>query len=186
MEHAALEATAKATAHQSQLEQEAEAHADTQFQLGAANAAAATAKAKAAAIRDRALAVTGRTEAVLEDVEARLLDARLSWETEHAAGRRRRQEDRELMIDQCRQWEATLEGAAEALERHAKGHDELKFRSLAFCSATEKRVRQLQQHLLAQGTGEEGAAAGREEEEEEEEEQEQEQEEQEQEEQAEE
>ncbi len=165
------------------------------------------AAARKAEVRRRAEAMATRMEDTLMEVEARLAEARAKWDREEDAGRRRREEDRELMLEQvrvcacvrahvrvvegcalrdrvtcelpatrvfspvvcrscwrvawvvrggarvpllrqCRRWEELLEGAADHLETHMKGHNELKFRSLALCSTIERRVATLENRLL--------------------------------------
>ena len=106
---------------------------------------------KREALREKADALAMRMEDTLAEVEAQLAEARAKWEREAGAGLRRRDEDRELMLEQCRRWEDVLEGAARHLERHLRGHNEMKFRSLALCSTIESRVGQLEQHLLKKG-----------------------------------
>lgn len=102
---------------------------------------------KREALREKAEVLAMRMEDTLAAVEAQLAEARAKWEREAGAGLRRRDEDRELMLEQCKRWEGVLEGAARHLERHLRGHNEMKFRSLALCSTIESRVGQLEQHL---------------------------------------
>ncbi len=74
----------------------AEAEVDRQAWEERAEAAVA----HKAEVRRRAEAMAAKMEDTLMEVEARLAEARAKWDREEDAGRRRREEDRELMLEQ--------------------------------------------------------------------------------------
>ena len=74
-------------------------------------------------VTQRAASLAANVETILENVETRILEARARWDNEAEAGNRRREEDREFMLEQCNHWENLLAGAAGTIENYLQQGD---------------------------------------------------------------
>ena len=97
----------------------------------------------------KSLGLTDMIEPSLENEETRLLDTQSCNLHRLALTQAAEKPDnRNVMLNQCNQWLQTLENAAENLESHTRSYEELKYRSLAFCSSIYERMKQLEKDIL--------------------------------------